>query len=261
MAENRQAENEGSGRDQSLKQARSIVRRCRRAMLASNDARSGGPYGSMIALATTFDGAPVTLISGLARHTKNILRDERVSILCPGSERPGEELLDEPRVSLLGVLRPSTEEEPRRRFLARHPFASQFADFGDFSFYVMQVDEAHLVSGFGAVRTMPGRDFLLDGDSAAALRDAESGAIEHMNADHADAIALYGRQAAEQAGEPFPADPSPCQITDIDPQGAGLRCGQWRGRIEFPQAVTSPEALRKALVALAAAARAGVSAE
>ncbi len=70
-----------------------------------------------------------------------------------------------------------------------------------------------------------------------------------MNADHADALALYARVLA---GRPDGA----WHATGLDPEGIDLACGDATARIAFPEAVTTPAALRAALVALASAARA-----
>ena len=68
-------------RDEFAKAARLMARKALKGALATTDTDTGGPYASMILLATTVDGSPITLISGLARHTRNLIRSSAASIL------------------------------------------------------------------------------------------------------------------------------------------------------------------------------------
>jgi hypothetical protein len=51
--------------------ARGLVRRALKASLATLDPGTGYPYASLIIVATDASGAPILLISNLARHTRN----------------------------------------------------------------------------------------------------------------------------------------------------------------------------------------------
>ena len=72
----------------------------------------------------------------------------------------------------------------RSRFLARHPKAELYADFGDFAFWRLNVEGASFNGGFGKAYAMSAEDLLSPTDEA--LDEMEAGAVEHMNADHAD---------------------------------------------------------------------------
>ena len=54
------------------------------------------------------------------------------------------------------------------------------------------IERGHLVAGFGRIAWIDGGDFRFAAD-AAALAAAEAEIVAHMNADHADAVALYAR--------------------------------------------------------------------
>ena len=58
-------------------------------------------------------------------------------------------------------------------------------NFKDFSFFRISPTGAHLVAGFGRIVDLKPEQFLTDISDAAALLEAEQGAIDHMNADHA----------------------------------------------------------------------------
>ncbi len=79
--------------------------------------------------------------------------------------------------------------------------------------------------------------------------EAEAGAIEHMNDDHAEAVALY---ATVLAGE----EPGPWKLTGVDPEGFDLGAGDRTARVLFPERITTGEALHKVLVQMARQARA-----
>ena len=85
-------------------------------------------------------------------------------------------------------------------YLRRHPDAEMFANFADFSFYRMEIARAHLVAGFGRIVDLRPQDILTDISDAQALIDSEAEAIEHMNADHADACRLYATKLLGAAG-------------------------------------------------------------
>ncbi len=88
------------------------------------------------------------------------------------------------------------------------------------------------------------------------LAPIAQGAIDHMNADHADAVLAYAQGIAGLRTA------SAARVTGIDAAGLDLDVsvdGQLRSvRVAFDPPLTSPEQLRPALVALAARARVAV---
>src|SRR5207245_404164 len=63
------------------KLAKSLLRKSRQGALATLMTGSGDPYCSLVNVAAHADGSPILLISRLAVHTKNILGDNRVSLM------------------------------------------------------------------------------------------------------------------------------------------------------------------------------------
>jgi len=232
------------------KLARSLLRRRREGALATLMAGSGDPYCSLVNVASDFDGAPILLISQLAVHTKNILADPRVSLML--DERAEGDPLEGARIMLLGraeEVAASALKTVRRRYLNAHPSAETFVDFKDFSFFRIKAGGMHLVAGFGRIVDLRPEQFLTDISDADALTQAEQGAIEHMNADHREAMNLY---ATKLIG----AEPADWRCTGCDPDGIDLKAGVKIVRLDFPQRVTTSGELRKALVKLAEEARA-----
>jgi putative heme iron utilization protein len=227
--------------------AKTLLREARSGALATLMTGSGDPYCSLVNVATTAAGAPVLLISTLAVHTKNVLADARVSLMLD-ERKPGDPL-EGARVMLMGTAAATDNAEARRRYLARHPDAEMYVGFKDFAFYEIDLTGAHLVAGFGRIVDLSAADLLTDVSDAQALLDAEVGAIEHMNADHAEACRLY---ATKLLGAPD----GDWRCAGCDPEGLELQCGRMALRLPFPQRVRSPGALRQVLKQLADAARA-----
>jgi putative heme iron utilization protein len=213
-------------------------------------AGSGDPYCSLVNVASHADGSPILLISRLAVHTKNILGDNRVSLML--DERAEGDPLAGSRIMLAGhaeKARGDAAMSLRRRYLNAHPSAEAFVNFTDFSFFRIRPDAAHLVAGFGRIVDLEPLRFLTDISGADALLEAEQGAIDHMNADHRDAINLYATRL-------LGADAADWQCTGCDPDGIDLQAGARTLRLDFPQRATGPGELRQMLVRLADEARA-----
>jgi putative heme iron utilization protein len=233
--------------------ARSLLRRSRQGALATLMAGSGDPYCSLVNVASHADGAPILLISRLALHTKNILADPRVSLML--DERADGDPLEGSRIMLAGrAEEASADDLPvlHRRYLNAHPSAETFVNFKDFSFFRIRPSVAHLVAGFGRIVDLKPELFLTDISDAGALLEAEQGAIDHMNADHRDAMNLY---ATKLLG----ADTADWRCTGCDPDGIDMQAGMTTLRLDFPRRIVTPAALRQMLKELADQARAAAS--
>jgi putative heme iron utilization protein len=229
--------------------ARSLLRRSRQGALATLMAGSGDPYCSLVNVASHADGAPILLISRLALHTRNILGDTRVSLML--DERAEGDPLEGARIMLSGHAEEAGEDQAtalRHRYLNAHPSAEAFVDFKDFSFFRIRPTAVHLVAGFGRIVDLKPEQFLTDISDAAALLEAEPAAVDHINADHRDAINLYATRLLGGGAADW-------RCTGCDPDGVDLQAGAATLRLDFPQRVTGPEELRKMLVKLADEAR------
>lgn len=212
---------------------------------------TGAPMASRVAVVTDIDGTPIILVSSLSGHTPGLLDDPRCSLLLgePGKGDP----LAHPRITIAcraaRLERGSTDHtRVSRRFLARHPKAKLYADFGDFAYFLLHPEGASLNGGFGKAYRLTRDDLLSNKTVAEDLADGEAGAVAHMNADHADAIGLYARHYGKAA-------PGAWTMTGIDPDGIDLALGDKVLRIAFPQPLRDAGEMRKALVAMAAECR------
>jgi heme oxygenase (biliverdin-IX-beta and delta-forming) len=226
--------------------AKKLLREGRSGALASLLPGSGDPYCSLVNVATEASGAPLMLLSRLAIHTKNILADNRASLML--DERKDGDPLQGARVMLMGEVAEERSSSARTAYLLRHPEAEQFVSFTDFSFYRLDIAKAHLVAGFGRIVDLSAADILTDVSDAQALLDAQAEAIAHMNADHAEASRLYATRLLGGADGDW-------RCVGIDPEGIELQNGRTALRLPFPQRVTGPGPLRAVLKQLADAAR------
>ncbi len=233
-------------------QARIVARACRTASLATtmHGQNSQQPYASLVLVAFDHDAAPILLISRLAEHTKNLIGNDRVSLLCDGTAGFAEPLTG-PRVTLLGRAVKTEDPRHRARFLARHPSAEMYAGFGDFAFYHLAIERAHIVAGFGRIHWLD--DYLYSGETQ-ALIDAETDILEHMNSDHADAVQLYAQKLLGKSGDDWRLcgiDAEGCDlIRTADDQGGAL------ARLNFGKAIATADEARIELVRLVKQARA-----
>ncbi len=238
---------------EAIRLAKTLLRAARYGALAVLEPETGAPSASRVATATDLDGSPLILVSTLSTHTGGLLADPRCSLLLgePGKGDP----LAHARITIscrAERLDRETDDgrRARRRYLNRHPKAALYADFGDFSFFRLRPDRASLNGGFGKAYALDASDILTLSDASVGLTDAEQGALDHMNADHREAIALY---AAHYAG----AKERNWIMTGLDAEGIDIACGDDSRRIFFPKPLESAQDMRTSLVSMAAEARDG----
>lgn len=228
-------------------QARLLVRRRGVGMLATSMADGGAPYGSLVTYACDHRGQPLFLFSTLSDHTKNIAADARASLLVENASRNRNPQTG-PRLTVMGKIVRDKKPETRARFLARHPDASLYADFGDFAFYRMHVERAHYVGGFARAIWFDAKHVLSPQRIAAEMAEIEDGVVQHMNADHADAVRAYADSLLRRR-------PGNWRMIGCDTDGADLMADGRYARLEFHKPVTDSTSCRVALVELAARAR------
>lgn len=199
----------------------------------------GFPFASLVQFALDAVGRPLFLISDLAEHTQNLKQDSRCSLLV--TQAGPEEPLTTGRVTLVGTALPSdTQEHDQEVFLRVHPGAKQYAAFRDFQMWRMEVEKVRYVGGFGQMSWVDAQEYReAEPDPVAEFA---AGVIEHMNADHGDALVLM---AAEKLGR----NPHKVVMTYCD--GAGFRVrvdDQETVTIAFGERVRTPETMRKVFV-------------
>jgi putative heme iron utilization protein len=134
---------------------RALLAGQRHGVLATLSARHGGwPYASVAPYALTDAHEPLLLLSQLAEHTRNIQADNRVSLFVQ-ADGPEEDPQAGARVTLLGWVAPVGKAERadwarlHDRYVDWHPSAADYFQMSDFGLYVLRVETARFVGGFG----------------------------------------------------------------------------------------------------------------
>lgn len=211
----------------------------------------GYPYGSFVTFALD-GGAPVLLVSTLAEHTKNLSADPRCSLLVA---RPGEgDPLARGRVTLVGQGRELPADNAgtaRDAFLSAHPGAAYYVDFRDFAFWRIEVEAVRYIGGYGRMSWV----------DASHWREAEpdpiapmaAGIIDHMNADHADAMVTLCRALSKAT------DTTAARLVEVDRYGFEMSATTGDGprpiRLGFSGPVSTAAEVRAEMVALVGRAR------
>src|SRR5579864_1876985 len=177
--------------------ARTLVYLARIGSLSTLSRKQPGfPFGSVMPYGLNEHGSPIFLISTMAMHTQNLQADPRASLLVTQDDAGGDPL-GASRVTLVGnVLRiPESEiPESRKLYLARYANSKYWVDFEDFSFYRMDVVDVYYVGGFGVMGWVSVAEY--DRSQPDPLADSMSEILQHMNADHKDALVLLARTFA-----------------------------------------------------------------
>lgn len=240
-------------RPSAAEEARTIAASTNTGTLATLTA-DGDPWASFVTYGL-LDGSPVLCVSNLAEHGRNLGKDPRASIaiVAPASET---DPLASGRITLAGVAdRPVGDElaAAREAHLSAVAAAKYYIDYSDFTLWVLRVHRVRWVGGYGRMDSATGEAY------AAARPDPvqplAAGAVEHLNADHGDALVAMAKVLG---GYP---DTTAATCTSVDRYGLDLRIMTDRGmaytRIGYRAPIDSIGELRSAAVELTRLARRG----
>ncbi len=205
----------------------------------------GYPFGSVAPYCICKDGFPVILISSIAQHTKNILADPKVSLTV--TEVGADDSQTVGRVTYLGdaELMDTNDSDSMERYYHYFPQSRDYHLTHDFNFYVIKPIRVRFIKGFGQIYWVEKDDFLL---ANPFTLDEEKQMLDHMNADHLDAIRHYCDLCTI-----YYKDSQLPEMVGIDSEGFNLRIGSKICRINFTEPVVTAAAVRKALVEMAKA--------
>jgi putative heme iron utilization protein len=230
--------------------ARCLARAAGSAVLATQ--AEGQPFASLVTPACSPGFEPLLLLSSLSEHTRQLRAEPRCALLVTGPAE-GANPQTAPRLTLTGIAAevPAAEATAlKARWLAKHPYAALYADFGDFALWRITPGGALLVGGFARAVRIRQADLRPDPAAVAAIEGAAESIIEHMNSDHAAAVAAIG---AGLLGGPT----GPWRMVGVDTDGADFGLGEVVRRLAWAQSASSAEAVRVGLIEAARAGRAG----
>ena len=231
-------------------EARRLIRGAASATLATQ--AEGQPFAALVTPAPAPDLSPLLLISSLSEHTRHLRADPRCARLFSGAPSDVNPQTA-PRVTVTGLAAPVPEAEVaalKARWLARHPYAALYADFGDFSLWRVAIGGALLVGGFAKATRLRGSELAPDAAAVRAILEAEAEILAHVNEDHPDAVAAMAERLPGGA-------PGAWRLVAVDVDGCDLSDGTRTLRLAFAGPVSDADGVRKALILAARQARAG----
>ncbi len=214
----------------------------------------GFPFGSLMPYSLDAQGCPIFLISTMAMHTQNLQVDPRASLFVTEPGASGDPL-GSSRVTLVGnVIRIPQPElvAARTVYLTRYPDSGYWVDFEDFFFYRLDVIDVYYVGGFGVMGWVAKSDY--SQAQPDPLADDKRDIMQHMNADHKDALILIAKRFAG-------IEAQQAEMTAVDRLGFHLRLKTQDGmkgtRVAFTREVSNPSQTREVFVEMVKQAQQG----
>ncbi|MSP01089.1 MAG: DUF2470 domain-containing protein [Acetobacteraceae bacterium] len=223
-------------------ECRKLLRAARSGALATTG-DGGQPFASLVTPACAPDLGVLLLLSDLSEHTRHLRAEPRCSILVTGTAETANPQTA-PRVTVTGIARVSDDPALKARYLAVHPYAALYADFGDFHLWRVRPMGALLVGGFARAARVRVADLTPDPAAVAAIAAAETSIIGHCNNDHPDALTAITGQAGDW------------RMVTADIDGTDLALGEAVRRFHWSAPVTDAGGVRTELVRMTRAARA-----
>jgi hypothetical protein len=213
----------------------------------------GFPFGSMMPFAVDHLGRPIFFISSMAMHTQNLLTDGRASLLITQPDVSGDPL-GSARLTLVGTSQGAPAGEVRDLYLSRYENARYWQDYTDFAYYRLEVEGVYFIGGFGVMGWVDAEDYV--SATPDPLASVAPGIIQHMNADHGDALLRIARHYMAKTADEAAADEA--TITAVDRLGFHVRLktgDRVHGRrIAFPREVKDSSEARAVFIEMVRAA-------
>ncbi len=124
------------------------------------DVVDGIPFVTLVNVAVDASLRPVLLVSDLSHHTKCLKANPQGSLMLHAPIACEGDPMLTLRVTLSGRFRPIEDEHARAAFLLRHPYAELYAGFGDFNFWCLDAEQAHIIAGFGRAYSVRFKDLM-----------------------------------------------------------------------------------------------------
>jgi hypothetical protein len=223
-------------------EARKRLRAARSGTLATV-ADGGQPFASLVTHACAPDLSVILLLSNLSEHTRHLRAEPRCSILVCG-QADGANPQTAPRVTVTGIAEVIEDAALKARFLAVHPYAALYADFGDFHLWRIRPMGALFVGGFARAVRIRQAELAPEPAAVAAIATAEVGIMEHCNNDHSDALAAIA------------GTPGDWRMATADVDGTDLVANERVLRVHWSAPVADTRGVRTELVRMAGEARA-----
>jgi len=223
-------------------EARKLLRAARSGTLATV-VDGGQPFASLVTPACAPDLSLLLLLSDLSEHTRHLRAEPRCSVMVCGTAE-GANPQTAPRVTVTGIGEVANDPVSRARYLAVHPYAALYADFGDFHLWRIRPMGALFVGGFARAVRLKMADLAPDPASVATIAAAAAEIIGHCNNDHPDALAAIAGEAGDW------------RMAAVDVDGMDLALDERVRRFHWSTPLASPGLIRDELIRMTRQARA-----
>lgn len=215
----------------------------------------GWPFGSLTPYALLPSGDPVVFLSDLAEHTHNLEADPRASLFVVDRDAQ-----DHPqagaRVTVMAqakVASPTEKKAAEEAYFGKFPSSRAMTSAHAFAFYVLHVEHVRWIAGFGSMGWISKGEWAAGG-RADPLAAHAAGIIDHLNADHAPALLEMAAYVGKVKGRAARATALDASGFDLEVTGAPSK-DRLTVRIPFPERLSTPGEVRKAVMALLGEAR------
>jgi putative heme iron utilization protein len=226
--------------------ARCLLHAARWGTLATS-MEDGQPFASLVTPAVAPDGAVLMLLSSLAAHTRHLVAQPRCALMVAG-QAANANPQTAPRLTVLGVAARQDDAGLRAYWVQRHPYASPYADFTDFSVWRLVPEAGHFIGGFAQAHVLAQARLLPEPAHVAAIADSSARIIGHCNADHQEALNLLAHAEGYPGG---------WRMIGVDTDGFDVIQNETVLRIAFDAPVADAPGVRAALVRMVQRARGG----
>lgn len=222
-------------------------------LCTAHHALAGWPFGSVVPYALASDGDPLVFLSDIAEHTHNLRTDGRASLFVAdpaAAQKPqaGARVTLLARAVLPDDAARTTAEDC---YFARFPAARAMRQAHGFQVWRLEIDAVRWIGGFGSMGWFDRAAWTGAPDPLAKAADD---IVAHMNDDHRAAILELVHHVCPSAAA------TKATLTSVDRGGFTALAHDPTGaertvRIPFLEVCATPDAVRRASIALLQVAR------
>ncbi len=200
------------------------------------------PFGSVVPYCLDDQGRLVILISTIAQHTKNILKDNRCSITII---QDSDEVQSNGRICIIGKMESldSAATDTSEIYFRNFPKSRSYSNTHNFSFYYLEPVSIRYIGGFGAIHWFEPSDFQMTNPFHGKN---EEYVVNHMNEDHHKDLILYCKHYKHLSI----TSSDDVRMTGIDSIGFDVFVNEKKIRFDFENPVADANEARAALVAM-----------
>jgi putative heme iron utilization protein len=140
-------------RKDALLEAKTLLKEGEIAVLSTHsNTMKGYPFGSMVQYLFLENGNLALFISDLAQHTKNLVEDDKLSLVVLDKTKLG--AANAARITLLGNAKRKDRKASKdiiAEFCAKYRDAEQYAELGDFYIWEIAITRVRFIGGFGQI--------------------------------------------------------------------------------------------------------------